>query len=179
MENKEATKPSKTKPDSKSKPAFSIQGIIVGTVITFVTLGILNFTIESFTQDNGAVRISPPAVIGLTNYISVEIINFSRKVLDGLMLSIPSSSVSSIVSSGPIQIELLPDSVGTNQVARIKLSGIEPRSVGRIWIPVPNANSEVHIVNGADKRIRSQSGNEVENPSVTALKTAATNAIIS
>src|ERR1043165_8180775 len=111
----------------------SLTTAILTTIVTFFVMLVLNFVTDWATEDNGVVRIPPPFATSQRRNVTIDIVNFTRKVQDGLIFSVPSSiNLAEADSFPPVQIERVPDSLGTNQALRIRLSGLQPLATTRL-----------------------------------------------
>jgi TolB-like protein len=160
----------------------SLTTAILTTIVTFFVMLVLNFVTDWATEDNGVVRIPPPFATSQRRNVTIDIVNFTRKVQDGLIFSVPSSiNLAEADSFPPVQIERVPDSLGTNQALRIRLSGLQPLATTRLLLPYPPgmANAAtISLVNASEKRFRVESPTDTPNPNLAILKSAATSAVI-
>lgn len=154
---------------------------IVTVAVTFVITLALNLIIELLTQDKGAVMIGPVVTIQGQPYMPIDISNHAQEPLNNLVLSIPESTDSySIISSSPIEVEEVPDLVGTNTRKRIQISGLEPRQVTQLLVPMADQDAAelVRLVNAKQVGLAIERVEDIERPISLAMKDAVVTASI-
>jgi hypothetical protein len=158
-----------------------IASTIATVAITFVITLALNLIIELLTQDKGAVMIGPVVTIQGQPYMPIDISNHAQEPLDNLVLTIPESTDShSIISSSPIEVEEIPDVVGTSIRKRIQISGLEPRQVTQLLVPMADQDAAelVRLVNAKQVGLAIERVEDIERPISLAMKDAVVTASI-
>jgi hypothetical protein len=158
-----------------------IASTIATVAITFVITLALNLIIELLTQDKGAVMIGPVVTIQGQPYMPIDISNHAQEPLDNVVLSIPESTDShSIISSSPIEVEEIPDVVGTGIRKRIQISGLEPSRVTQLLVPMTDqdASELVRLVNAKQIGLAIERVEDIERPISLAMKDAVVTASI-
>ena len=154
--------------------------IVVVAVTFFITL-VLDTAIGFFTQPEGAVLPGPFITTQNQVYMPVDISNFTGKTFDGLVLSIPKlTDIPEVISSDPVQIEEVPDSVGTSDRKRIQISGLEANQVTRLLIPIANRDEAelFRVVNAKQMRLTVESAEDLQSPLIGTLKDALSTATV-
>jgi hypothetical protein len=160
------------------------QQLWIGATLCLVTL-ILTYGFNQLTQHvavtNGRVVIGSPISISGTVLSEMEIDNWTSKQIDGLILVVPSSvSLSSIVSSFPINIEEVKGVSGSQTLKRISFSGIPPHRTARVMIPLTTAQDmdNLHLPNLEPLNLEVLWGDYSEDPSRTDIKRTTINMIV-
>lgn len=146
---------------------------MVTVAVTFLVTLVLRTSIEYFAASKGTVLLGPFTTIQSQIYMPVDIANFRYKPLDNLVLSIPKlTDIPEIVSSSPIQIEEVPDVVGTSDRKRIQISGLEPNQITRLLIPTANQNEAelFRVVNAKQVGLAIEPVEHIQSPIVSALE---------
>ncbi len=153
-----------------------VWGALVSTVLAFVVTLLLNFGVQILTLDKGSIRVGPAVNIRGQLLLPVAVTNYTSDVLDNVILSIPATvSISSTVASSPVRIVPLPDSVGTVNVKRVSVSGLEPHQVTELLIPVASqVEAELaRPVNAQQQHLAIESSTDIRNRWEVVLGTAA------
>jgi|GEM_PF-2497908 len=149
------------------------------TAITFLVTLVVNFVVEVLSADNGTILIGQQMMLSGQLYTSVDIVNFSKKPIDGLLIRAPRSvERSDFNPSGPIQIDSLTNLVGTAQSTLFVISAIPPRSTTRVLVSLSTNQTAapLQIVNSAEKNLSVESVEETRGPRWDLLKRASVNA---
>jgi hypothetical protein len=144
-----------------------IANTITSIVVTFLITNALLLGTDWIFGEKGSVKIGRAFVIEGKNYIPVDITNYRNEPISDVIFSIPASmNHASIQSSGPLQIELIPDAVGKTNRKRIKISGIEPRQVTTVMLPtLDQKDSEmINVVNAGQKNLKIEDVKELRHP---------------
>jgi hypothetical protein len=158
----------------------TLQSLVYATLSFFLLLA-LNALVGILEEDNGVVTVSSSVLLNQTNYVTLAVANYTRKSIDGLILSVPSTvNLAGITASCPLQVEKLPDSVGTNQSIRLRLSGLRPTLLTTMYMPLPQNSSPESIVvlNPNEKKLHVEHASGVESPRKQTLLKAAVDACI-
>lgn len=158
-----------------------IADTMVAVAITFAVTLALSFVVQLLTQDKGTVMIGPVVTIQGQLYMPTDISNLTHELLDNVVLSIPESTDSqSIVSSSPIEVEEVPDVIGTSIRKRIQVSGLEPSQVTRLLVPISDQDVAelVRLVNAEQVRLAIERVEGLERPISLAMKDALVTATI-
>ncbi len=154
---------------------------IVAVVVTFIITLSLQTALSYVTQSKGTVAISPAGTIQQQFYVSVDIANYGAEPINNIILSIPRSTViQGITSSNPVQLDVLPDAIGTELRKRLTISGIEPRRVTKLLIPISNQDNDnlVQVINDKQVGLTLSPVANLESPVATALSSSLQYAII-
>jgi hypothetical protein len=158
-----------------------IANTITTVAITFAITLALNLVVQLLTQDKGMVMIGPVVTIQGQPYMPIDISNHAQEPLDNLVLTIPESTDShSIISSSPIEVEEIPDVVGTSIRKRIQISGLEPRQVTQLLVPMADQDAAelVRLVNAKQVGLAIERVEDIERPISLAMKDAVVTASI-
>ena len=116
-------------------------------------------------MNDGLLHVSAPITTQQKSFVSVDIINYTQHMIDGLVLTMPNSLIfTEVQASSPLQIEKLPDSVGTNKQYRLKISEISPHSTTSIFLPFETNIIPIITANATDRKLSFESPYTVENP---------------
>jgi hypothetical protein len=163
---------------------LTFQALIVTIIFSFASaVGVFLFGLfgECLTQSNGIVRVSASVSINQQFFSTVDVIVFNNQQLDGLIVNVPNSLIySEIAASRPIQIERVPDSLGTNANARIKLSGFEPHVLTRLLIPFRTNSTPqaISITNKREKSLDVEYADSIDNPRIVLAEKAAVYSVV-
>lgn len=149
----------------------NLASTILSVMATFiVTLG-LNTGVNYLTSDRGSVSISEPLLIAGQPYQIVTIENYTKEVIDGLLIQVPfsakdvqlSSSLSTKFSATTEDLK-----AGTKT---IKVEQILPRITTRLVVPISiEAGAKaVKILNAESVSLRNKPDEGLESPLRTAL----------
>jgi hypothetical protein len=135
--------------------------------ITFTGTLLLNALLNYLQGSKAIVSIGARVVVQGVTLRAVEISNRTSEPLDNLLLQIPKSTrAKEIGASVPLQITDVPDNVGMSDMQRVRLTGVAPRHISRLLIPVPaqGATDDVSVINGDQIGIEVLMGDLVPNP---------------
>lgn len=140
-----------------------------------------NFALEYFAVDRGSILIGPPTNIDGRFFASVDITNYTADPLQGLLLSVPKeTNVAKIISTSPLRISEVQDSVASEKARRVAISDIEPRHITRLFVPLSNEDEGQSVYPVNPKQIYVSTGYfaGVTNPVEIAVLKAVQSALI-
>jgi hypothetical protein len=158
-----------------------IADTLVVVFATFIVTMLMDTAAGLLTQARGTAIIGPSVTIQGQVYVPVDLSNFTGELVDGVMLSIPTSmTISDTVSSSPIQMEVVPDAAGISSLKRIRISGLEPYRLTRLLIPVVSQSEvgTVQILNAKQMKLDLEEVEGIRNPVQLVLLGALTPALI-
>lgn len=116
----------------------------------------LNFALDYISRDNGTITIGPSTAIVGKTYMPVAISNFNASSLDDIILSVPSSVITSeLISSDSIRVSEEPNNASTVDRKQISISGIGHNRVVTLDIPLANQDqvAVVEVLNARQKKL--------------------------
>jgi cell division protein FtsB len=154
--------------------ANSIVSAMVGVVSTFI----LTFIVTYFTGSKGELLILPPTSINGEQYVAVSLNNYSDKIINDVIFTIPNTTeLNKISATDPIQIQLIENTNEFIGKKQISISGFKPRGITQIFIPIVIDANSIQVINLPDKNISlAQSINtqsQFEKISASSLRSAA------
>jgi hypothetical protein len=107
------------------KKIFETIMVVVITLVTTLTLSTLLGYVAF--RPKGAITIGTSIDFHGKLFCPIDVTNYTDDPLDGLLISIPRSTADAeILSSQPVLISDVPDTIGTSSARRLKLGGIAP-----------------------------------------------------
>jgi len=88
-------------------------------------------------------------------------------MLDDIIISVPKDeNLKTIISTSPLVIEQSPETLGLDTEKRVRLSGIEPSRLTRLFVPMnsPSSVDHVRVINAKDKRLTIRPITDIRNP---------------
>jgi hypothetical protein len=151
--------------ESPRKPLFRpfLDAFLTATAGA-IGAAVLQFGSAFFLADNGLVVIGPPIHIANQVYQTVDASNFSDDLLSGLIFVVPNSvDVNRISSSSPVSIKKADETAIPNPESRIEVSGLEPRRLTRLLIPLEDQTglAEIRLLKAASKRLSIERSTEL------------------
>lgn len=153
---------------------------VINVVIVFFLTLLLNFGIEYFTSDNGAIRVGELISIDTKEYKPIDIENYDGSLINDIKISIPKdTNVKNIVSSKPVLISLESKILASSVQNIMIVSSVSGPGVTRLLIPVDSKTSDCcNIVNPKDIKVSIKDDSSVINPIKRAFYKGVQTAII-
>jgi hypothetical protein len=161
-------------PEPNQTPSKMVQVFVIGTVLTFITNGILVFVSERLQLGNGTVEVIPMPTSPDHEIVAVIIQNSSNNMLDGLLLATPQdTNPDSIFANFPVIITANTAVSGTNQ-SLYTISGIPGKASTIISIPSsPTTHLQgVKLVNYSDLKLQLVDSTAIRTPLQEAVSRA-------
>ena len=136
-------------------------------IVTFILTLLLNTGIDYFFTHKGKVSSSPPINKSSEIYFPLTITNYSSDTMNGLRVSIPAEIlIEKILPSYPIDIVEKNSANKLLESKKIVISGIEPRSVLSLLIPLSSVSdhNKIEALNLTELRMSYENFSKVENP---------------
>lgn len=139
--------------------------------VSFLTTLIIG-TLTNYLLLKGTVSVGAPYISQGENLYPITIGNYSKDPLDGLLIAVPQAvSDSKIMSTAPVQITAIPNSVGSSAMREIRISGIPPRTVVHMLVPAPQGNiSAPNVLNEDELHLTAIRTDQLPDSLLSALK---------
>lgn len=104
-----------------------------------------------FSDQNGGVVTPQPQNISGTEYNVIDVINFSDKKIDGLLISIPKAlPIDKIISSNPIKYKTIDNIASSTDRTLLELSLIPSKTLTRIMLPSTSRSDNLKLINAEE-----------------------------
>ncbi|EKO3513630.1 hypothetical protein LB044_002486 [Vibrio fluvialis] len=139
-----------------------IFNVIIGVIVTFI----LNVGLSYLVMDKGYVVFGDPFLQKNESLQPIEIVNHSGEALKALQFVVPQElNLQSVLTTKPLVIKELNDTIAPVGQKLIELSGVVPQSTARLLVPVASdATSCCKLLNSEELRIDVKRDSEVVSP---------------
>ncbi|EMK3392594.1 hypothetical protein V8065_001133 [Vibrio parahaemolyticus] len=153
-----------------------IISVVVGVFVTFA----LNLSISYIQLNKGYVLFGEPFTQQKQTLYPVDIVNQSKETLKSLQFLVPEKlNIKSILTSRPLIIKELDNTLTSTGQKVIELSGITSESSVRLLIPIePPLNSCCELLNFQELNLEKRNDADIENPVSAMFLKAIVNSLV-
>ncbi|MFH1486810.1 MAG: hypothetical protein ABIH46_12130 [Chloroflexota bacterium] len=149
--------------------------VIKSTLLVFILTFLVGLLGGYLQLDRGSISKGPILAFPTQEYMPIDVSNFGRETIDGLVFSVPGSTdISEIVASGPLQVDEIESSIHTSGTKSLRISGFTPNSVTRIMIPTGHSGKGAlpEVVNARAMGLATLQVRDIRGPWVKMLEEA-------
>jgi hypothetical protein len=126
----------------------NLKDSILSALGAFVISALTTVITVYFSDQNGGVVTPPPQNISGTEYNVIDVINFSDKKIDGLLISIPKAlPIDKIISSNPIKYKKIDNIASSTDRTLLEISLIPSKTLTRIMFPSTSNSDNLKLIN--------------------------------
>lgn len=155
--------------------------IAVPVIIAFIVSLVLQTLLTYLSRESGSVSLISDFAIDGIRYDSISISNYSNEPIDGLLVSVPTTTIITMtLSSAPVQISDMPNNVAAAQSKLINISSIIPNHVTQILVPVSGSGADqaTKILNAEQLNLAELPTADITYPYITIVPLVLLNSII-
>ncbi|MGA2060675.1 MAG: hypothetical protein ABSG67_09365 [Thermoguttaceae bacterium] len=151
------------------------------TIVPLAIISILGYLGNWFIHSHGEVVFGPAISIQDQVFYCIDINNYENITLDGIRFYIPKEvDINSIKASSFMSSKLLESTSQGDKRNIIVISGIQPDSMTRLFIPINNnaPSSMIDLINAAEMKLDIRYASQVKSSFRAAVRDAIVTAIL-
>ncbi|KAB8142963.1 hypothetical protein F8S13_12020 [Chloroflexia bacterium SDU3-3] len=136
-----------------------IRQTLIGAILPSIIIFLVNLLIGYLFKETGNVKIGPIIDVSNHKYANISITNYSDSEIQGISITIPSSTIiSNTISTSPVYIEKKSNLLTNLSTDLITISNIKPKDTTNLLIPIITADqlNLISVTNYSDLKLSTE-----------------------